>query len=168
MNAARLPDASSLAPSRPAALSLDGVSVAFAGPDDFVTVTENVTFSIAPGETLGLVGESGCGKTVTGLAILGLLPKATTRVRGHIRFEGVDLLQLPPRALRQLRGRRISMIFQEPMNALDPVFTVGEQIAETIRTHEPVTRRQARERAIAALAEVGIAEPRRRYDDYPH
>ena len=168
MNAARLSDAPNVAPSRPSALSLDGVSIAFAGPDDFVTVTEDVTFTIAPGEMLGLVGESGCGKTVTGLAILGLLPKATTRISGTIRFEGIDLLQLPPRALRRLRGRRISMIFQEPMSALDPVFTVGEQIAETIRTHERVTRQAARERAIAALADVGIAEPRRRYDDYPH
>src|SRR5271165_3839111 len=118
---------------------------------------------MASGEAVGLVGESGCGKTVTGLAILRLLP--TARIGGRILFEGIDMLGLPPRALRRLRGRRIGMIFQEPMSALDPVFSVGEQIAETIRGHEAVTRREARARAVAALEDVGSAEPHRRYDD---
>jgi peptide/nickel transport system ATP-binding protein len=160
------PDATSLGPTP--VLSLVAVSIAFTAPAGLMLVADSIGLSIAPGETLGLVGESGCGKSVTALAIMGLLPAAIARVSGRILFEGVDLLRLSRRALRRLRGRRIGMIFQEPMSALDPVFTVGEQIAETIRAHERITRRAAHERAIAALAEVGIAEARRRAGDYPH
>src|SRR5262249_38226126 len=107
-------------------------------------------------------------KTVTGLSILGLLPRRSSRVEGEIRFEGRDLLKLSTREMRRIRGREISMIFQEPMSALDPVFTVGHQIGETLRAHRGVGRKEARERAIEALARVGIPLPTRRVDEYPH
>jgi peptide/nickel transport system ATP-binding protein len=130
-------------------------------------VVSDVSFTVKPGERLGIVGESGCGKTVTALSILGLLPRRTARVRGEIDFAGRDLVAMNERALRQVRGRHIGMVFQEPMTALDPVFTVGEQIAETLRCHFPLSRREARERAVAALAAVGISAPRHCVDQYP-
>ncbi len=142
-----------------AALSRDGKSG---------QILKDISFSIRPGERVGIVGESGCGKSVTGLAILGLIPNAFRHLSGEILFDGQNLLGLSPSGLRQVRGRQISMIFQEPMTTLDPVFTVGEQISETLRAHFPVSRREAKERAIEALARVGIPAPRQRYDDYPH
>ncbi len=141
---------------------------AFAGPAGETAITRDVSFTVGHGERVGVVGESGCGKTVTGLALLGLLPERTARVRGEILFQGRDLLKMPARELRRRRGRDISMIFQEPMSALDPVFTVGEQLIETLRAHERVSRKEARERAIAALEDVGIPSPRQRLDDYPY
>ncbi|MBV9748450.1 MAG: ABC transporter ATP-binding protein [Acetobacteraceae bacterium] len=129
---------------------------------------DGVRFALGRGETVGLVGESGCGKSVTGLAIMGLLVRNRARVEGSIVFEGQELVGLPEAPMQAIRGRRISMVFQEPMTALDPVFTVGEQIAETLRAHFPLSRRQARERAVDALAQVGIPLPGRRVDDYPH
>ena len=157
-------------PSRTAAALLDvrNLSVYFRTGAGEAQVTRDVSFSIAPGEMVGLVGESGCGKTVTGLALMGLLPRKTSRIEGEIRLEGEDLVGLSPRALRRLRGRKISMIFQEPMSALDPVFTIGEQIGETLRAHMTVSKREARERAIEALDRVGIPEPALRHDAYPH
>ena len=149
-------------------LEVRGLSVAFrtaAGP---VQVTRDLNFSIAAGERLGVVGESGCGKTVTGLALLRLLPEQHTHISGQILFEGQDLARLPAGAMRAIRGRDIAMIFQEPMTALDPVFSIGEQIGEAYRCHFPVSRAEARERAIAALASVGIPLPARRHDEYPH
>jgi len=141
----------------------------FATEGGEVQVTNQVSFTLNAGERVGVVGESGCGKTVTGLALLGLLPKPPrARVTGQILFEGRDLLQLSPREMRKIRGRSISMIFQEPMSALDPVFTVGQQIAETLRTHFPIGAREARARSIDALASVGIPLPARRVDEYPH
>ncbi len=134
----------------------------------WLPVVQDVSFTIAPGEAVGLVGESGAGKTLTGLSLLGLLPRDLFRATGQVRFEGEDILHLSERAWRQVRGRRISMIFQEPMTALDPVFTVGEQIAETLRTHTGLSGAAARARAVEALAEVGIPLPARRADDYPH
>ncbi len=133
-----------------------------------VAVTRKLNFSIAPGERLGVVGESGCGKTVTGLSVLRLLPVGHAHIDGQILFEGRDLAHLPEDGMRAIRGRDIAMIFQEPMTALDPVFSVGEQIAEAYRTHFPVSRAEARERAIDALARVGIPLPARRVDEYPH
>ena len=129
---------------------------------------DGVSLSVARGETVGLVGESGCGKSVTGLSILGLHARNRASVSGSIVFDGREVVDLPERTMKTLRGRRISMIFQEPMTALDPVFTVGEQIIETLLAHFPMHRREARERAVAALAQVGIPLPQRRVDDYPH
>ena len=149
-------------------LEVRGLSIAFASPTGFTPVTREVSFSIAPGERLGVVGESGCGKSVTGLSILGLLPRRHSRVTGEILFDGQDLNRMSPDQMRAVRGRRIGMIFQEPMTALDPVFTIGEQIGEAYRQHFPVSRAQARERVIEALARVGIPLPARRHDEYPH
>ncbi len=133
-----------------------------------VQATRDVTFAVRPGERVGIVGESGCGKTVTGLSILGLLPRRSSRVTGQILFEGRDLPTLSAREMRKVRGRQISMIFQEPMSALDPVFTIGHQIGETLRAHRGIGKKEARERAIEALAQVGIPLPARRVDEYPH
>jgi peptide/nickel transport system ATP-binding protein len=149
-------------------LEVRGLSIAFASPTGYTPVTRDVSFSIAPGERLGVVGESGCGKSVTGLSILGLLPSRHSRVQGEILFDGQDLNRMSSDQMRAVRGRRIGMIFQEPMTALDPVFTIGEQIGEAYRQHFPVSRVQARERVIEALARVGIPLPARRHDDYPH
>jgi peptide/nickel transport system ATP-binding protein len=149
-------------------LAVRDLSIAFRGPQGEVQATRGIDFSLQPGERVGIVGESGCGKTVTGLSILGLLPARSSRVTGRIVFEGRDLLTLSPREMRAIRGARIGMIFQEPMSALDPVFTVGEQIAESLRTHRGFSRRQAREQAIQALDAVGIPLPQRRVDEYPH
>jgi len=149
-------------------LEIRGLSVSFLTADGPLAVTRDVSFSIAPGERLGVVGESGCGKTVTGLSLLGLLPARTSRVTGEILFEGRDLNRMTPDQMRAVRGSEIGMIFQEPMTALDPVFTIGEQIGEAYRKHFPASRTQARERAIEALAQVGIPLPARRHDEYPH
>ena len=124
-------------------------------------------FTIAAGERVGMVGESGSGKSLTGLALLGLSPRAA-KLGGQILLDGTDLLQLSERQLRTVRGSQVSMIFQEPMTALDPVFTVGQQIASTLRAHHPVSRAEARARAVELLAEVGIPEPKRRAGEYPH
>ena len=149
-------------------LTVHGLGVSFGTRGDQVQATRDIGFDIQPGERVGIVGESGCGKTVTGLALLGLLPPATSHIVGSAIFEGQNLIGLANARLRRVRGRRISMIFQEPMSALDPVFTIGHQIGETIRTHFSVGRAEARERAIDALASVGIASPARVHDSYPH
>jgi peptide/nickel transport system ATP-binding protein len=150
-------------------LDVSGLNVYFKQPGGGeVRVIADLSFTIAPGESVGMVGESGCGKTVTGLALLALLPPDIARVTGRIGFDGTDLTQLGERRMQDVRGRSIAMIFQEPMSALDPVFTIGEQIAETVRTHFRVGPKEARERALAALADVGIPLPARRYDEYPH
>jgi peptide/nickel transport system ATP-binding protein len=149
-------------------LDVRDLGISFRNGRSAVQVTRDVSFAIAPGEVVGLVGESGCGKTVTGLALMGLLPRATSMVSGEVLLEGENLLGMPPRRLRQRRGSKISMIFQEPMSALDPVFTIGEQISETLRAHRSIDQKEARERGIEALTRVGIPEPALRYDAYPH
>ncbi|WP_334006430.1 ABC transporter ATP-binding protein [Burkholderia gladioli] len=126
-----------------------------------------IDFEIREGETLALVGESGCGKSATALSLIRLLPD-TARVSGSVRFDGRELLTLTPRETRDLRGRDISMIFQEPMTSLNPVLSIGEQIVETLRRHEPLSRAAARLRAIELLDLVQIPEPARRFGDYPH
>jgi peptide/nickel transport system ATP-binding protein len=149
-------------------LDVRGLGIFFRTEAGEVQATRDVNFTLKAGERLGIVGESGCGKTVTGLSILGLLPPAQSRVVGQVRFEGLDLLTLGQREMRAVRGRKISMIFQEPMSALDPVFTIGQQIGETLRAHRGMGKKEARERAIEALAQVGIPLPARRVDEYPH
>jgi peptide/nickel transport system ATP-binding protein len=149
-------------------LEVEELGLALRAGRFWLPVVEDVSFTIALGEAVGLVGESGAGKTLTGLSLLGLLPRELFRPSGRVRFEGEDILHLPERAWRRLRGRRISMIFQEPMTALDPVFTVGEQIAETLRVHTGLSHAAARARAVESLAEVGIPLPARRAEDYPH
>ena len=157
-----------MAPPTSPLLDVRGLSVSFRTAGAPVQVTRDLHFSIAPGERLGVVGESGCGKTVTGLSLLRLLPEHSTLIDGQILFNGQDLARLPDSGMRAVRGRDIAMIFQEPMTALDPVFTVGEQIGEAYRTHFPASRAEARERAVEALARVGIPLPARRHDEYPH
>jgi peptide/nickel transport system ATP-binding protein len=149
-------------------LKVEDLSIFFRAGVGEIQATDSISFALRPGERLGIVGESGCGKTVTGLSLLGLLPRFMTRVTGKAYFEGQDLLSMRRSQLRSISGPRIGMIFQEPMRALDPVFTVGEQISETLRAHTPIGKREARTRVIDALAEVGIPSPARRYDDYPH
>jgi peptide/nickel transport system ATP-binding protein len=150
-------------------IEIEGLRVRFHGDDGRIThAVDSVDLSVANGATLGLVGESGCGKSVTSLAIMGLLPKQTTEVTGNIRFDGIDLLQTSDQTLRDLRGDRLAMIFQEPMTSLNPSFTIGDQIIETILRHRGGSRKRARERAIELLRRVHIPSPERRIDDYPH
>jgi peptide/nickel transport system ATP-binding protein len=130
---------------------------------------DGVSFWVRPGRTLGIVGESGCGKSVTALSIMGLVPQPPGRIAGGaILFDGVDLLQLPPAAMRELRGNRISMIFQEPMTSLNPVLTVGEQIVEGILRHRTMSRGAAKDLAIEMLRMVHIPSPAQRFDDHPY
>lgn len=153
---------------KPSLLSVRDLCISFKAAQREVAITKDVSFSIAPGEQVGMVGESGCGKSVTSLSILGLLPPESARVSGCVEFEGRNLLSLNEREMRSIRGRDIAMIFQEPMSALDPVFTVGHQIAEAYRAHFLTSRAEAHERVVDALDKVGIALPERRYHEYPH
>jgi len=129
---------------------------------------DRVDLTVRRGQTLGFVGESGCGKSVTALAIMGLLPRGSAGVSGRIRFDGVDLLGIGDREMRDLRGDRLAMIFQEPMTSLNPAYTVGEQIAETLIRHRGLSRQRARTRAVELLRRVNIASPEQRVDEYPH
>jgi peptide/nickel transport system ATP-binding protein len=149
-------------------LQVRDLAVSFLIGKTELPITRKINFSIGRGERVGLVGESGCGKTVTGLSLLRLLPPQSARVTGKILFDGTDLTKLPPRGMRAMRGRDMAMIFQEPMVALDPVFTVGSQISEALLAHFPGDRAEARRRAVDALREVGIPAPEQRYDEYPH
>ena len=150
-------------------LTIQDLQTHFFTGEGVVRAVDGVTLSVRPGETLGLVGESGCGKTVTALSILRLIPNPPGRiVGGTICFEGRDLLRLPEEEMRSIRGCAISMIFQEPMTSLNPVFTVGEQVAEGIRHHEKVSRREAWDRAVEVLRRVKIPDPARRAYEYPH
>jgi peptide/nickel transport system ATP-binding protein len=144
-------------------LEVSDFSVRFATAEP----VKGVSFSADPGEMLAIVGESGSGKSLTALGLMGLLPRHA-KTGGQIRFDGRDLVGLREKELRHIRGRDIAMIFQEPMTSLNPVLTIGEQIVEVLRIHEDLSRRQARERAIALLDLVSIPEARRRIDEYPH
>ena len=137
--------------------------------DGVVRAVDGVSFDVARGETLGIVGESGCGKSMTALAILRLVPSPPGRIAaGRIVFEGEDLLQASDARLREVRGNRIGMIFQEPMTSLNPVLTIGDQLSETLIKHLKLDARAARGRAIELLKAVGIPAPERRVDEYPH
>ncbi len=150
-------------------LSVRNLVVEFTTRYGPVRAVDGVSFDVYPDETLGIVGESGCGKTVTGLSILGLIPSPPGRiVSGEIRLGGRDLTKMPEEDLRDVRGHEISMIFQEPMTALNPVLTVGSQMVDVLRRHKQYTRRQARAMAVEMLARVGIPVPDQRIDEYPH
>jgi peptide/nickel transport system ATP-binding protein len=129
---------------------------------------DGISFAVEAGETVAIVGESGCGKSVTANSILRLVPQPPGRIGGAIRFQGRDLLQLSERAMREVRGNDISMIFQEPMTSLNPVLTIGRQIAEPLRLHQGLSRESVEQRVVEMLGLVGIAEPRRRAREYPH
>ena len=150
-----------------ALLEIEDLSVVFDTDDGAVQAVDRSSFSLSDGETLGLVGESGSGKSVTSLAIMGLLPKRA-RVTGSIRFRGRELLGLSEHELRPLLGERIAMVFQDALAALNPAFTVGNQIAEAITVHHQVSKQEVRVRAIDLLDVVGIPSPQQRVDNYPH
>jgi oligopeptide/dipeptide ABC transporter ATP-binding protein len=167
---ARIPDASSGAgPGAPTGpvLALDDVRVDFQGHDELVSAVAGVSFAVERGEILGVVGESGCGKSTLAMAIMGLLG-STARVGGRIAFHGRDLVTMPEAERRTMRGDRIAMVFQDPLTSLDPAYSIGEQVAETIRAHRPVTKAEARAKALALLQDVGIPAAELRYDDPPH
>ena len=150
-----------------AALSVRNLSVRFAGAP--IDIIDGISFSIAPGRTLCLVGESGCGKSVSSLAVMGLLPpKVASIAGGEVVFQGEDVLKMPRRAVEAMRGNRMAMIFQEPMTSLNPVFTVGEQVAEAVRRHRHVGHEEARARALEMFQRVGIPAAEKRLDSYPH
>ncbi len=152
-----------------ALLEVEGLSVRFASRARTVHAVEDVSLTLAEGETLGVVGESGSGKSVTALAIMRLLASPPARVSARaLRFAGRDLLAAPEASMRAIRGREIAMIFQDPMTSLNPVLTIGRQLTEPLETHLALAPRAARDRAAELLALVGIPEPRRRLDDYPH
>jgi peptide/nickel transport system ATP-binding protein len=132
------------------------------------TAVHGISFHIDPGETLALVGESGCGKSITAFALMRLLPPTARILRGQVLFDGTDLVTAAPRVMRAVRGKQISLILQEPMTSLNPVLTVGAQIAEVIRRHETLSRAATRSRVVELLDLVGIPEPHRRAEDYPH
>ncbi|HAT6369964.1 TPA: dipeptide ABC transporter ATP-binding protein [Legionella pneumophila] len=145
------------------------LSVAFKSPDKTVLALDKLSFSLNPGETLVLLGESGCGKSLTSLAMMRLLPRAGVYgIDSQINIHGEDILNLPEKMMRELRGRRLAMIFQEPMTALNPVLTIGEQIAEVLKRHQSLTKDQLRERVILLLNEVEMPQPQTRVYQYPH
>ena len=148
-------------------LEVVGLEVDFPTKEGLVHAVRGIDFSLAPGEVLGIVGESGSGKSVTALATMGLLPKSA-RVRGSIRFHGEELLGRKEKELTPVRGTGIAMIFQDPMTSLNPVYTIGWQIAEAIRAHQDLSQKEALARAVQLLSKVGIPNPFERVDNYPH
>ena len=150
-------------------LSVKNLEVEFSTERGIVRAIDNVSFDVMPGETLGLVGESGCGKSVTSLAILGLIPSPPGRITGgSIQLNGRELVGLSESEYRRIRGSEISMIFQEPMTALNPVFRISNQMIDVLVRHQNMSRKQARTRAVEMLALVGIPSPGKRIDEYPH
>jgi len=149
-------------------LEVDNLQTHFRTPDGINRAVDGVSFHVNAGETLAIVGESGCGKSVTAMSILRLIPEPPGKIAGAIRFNGKNLLEATDREMRAIRGNEISMIFQEPMTSLNPVLNVGRQIGETLRLHQGLNAQQAEERAIDMLNLVGIPEARRRVREYPH
>ncbi len=153
----------------PSLLDVTGLAVDFHTDDGMFRAVDGVGFALERGRSLGIVGESGCGKSVTALSIMGLIPQPPGRIAGgEIRFDGVDLLRLPAAELRALRGNELAMIFQEPMTSLNPAFTIGEQIVEGLARHRDVGREDAKRQAIEMLRRVRIPSPESRFDAYPH
>jgi len=151
-----------------ALLEIENLQTHFRTSDGVNRAVDGVSFTVDRGETIAIVGESGCGKSVTANSILRLVPQPPGKIAGVIRFEGADLLKLSERDMRHIRGNSISMVFQEPMTSLNPVLTIGGQIAETLRLHRHLGRKAVAERVVEMLSLVGIAEPRRRAGEYPH
>ena len=149
-------------------LQVEQLSVGFTNGEESVRVIDGLSFSLSKGETLGIVGESGSGKSVTSLAIMGLLPANTAQVSGRIMLNGEDLLAMPARKLQDIRGNKLSMIFQEPMTALNPVYTCGNQIMEAVRKHQKLNKKEAAQVALEMLKLVGIPMPEQRMKAYPH
>jgi oligopeptide/dipeptide ABC transporter ATP-binding protein len=149
-------------------LEVRGLNVRFATDDGIVRAVDGVDFELGRGQVLGIVGESGSGKSVTALTVLGLTRAPNTMFEGEVRYKGQDLLSMSERRLRAVRGDEIAMIFQDPMTSLNPVYRVGEQIVEAIVTHEDIGKKLARRRAVELLKQVGIPNPERRVDDFPH
>ena len=149
-------------------LEVESLQTHFGTPDGVVRAVEGLSFHIDAGETLAIVGESGCGKSVTSMSILRLIQTPPGKMAGSIRFNGRDLLKISEPEMRKLRGGDISMIFQEPMTSLNPVLTIGRQIGETVRLHEGLNAKQAEARAVDMLTLVGIPAPGRRVREYPH
>jgi oligopeptide/dipeptide ABC transporter ATP-binding protein len=152
----------------PPLLEIEDLRVRFYTADGIVTAVDGIDFDVRRGEMMGLVGESGCGKSVTALSILRLLRRPAAGIQGRIRFEGKDLLGLDGEEIRKIRGGAISMIFQEPMTSLNPVLTIGEQISEGVRAHGGTTRPRAWKRAVEMLKRVQIPSPGSRANEYPH
>lgn len=152
----------------PPVLAVTDLTVVFPTDRGTLTAADRVSFAVPEAQTLGIVGESGCGKTVTALALLRLLPAEGRIAGGRVELRGRDLLAMRERELRRLRGNEISMIFQEPLSALNPVLTVGNQVIEVIRAHEHLRRRAARRKALEVLEMVGVPAPEERFDAYPH
>ncbi len=150
-------------------LEVKDLRIYFESEYGIAKAVDGVSYSVKKGKTLGIVGESGCGKSITSLAILGLIPHPPGIIAGgQILYKGRDLLKFSDRAIREVRGHKISMIFQEPMTALNPILTVGEQIIEVIRRHLNKTPKEARDKAVHLLEQVGIPSPEARIDEYPH
>ena len=151
-----------------ALLEVRGLKTHFRTDDGIVKAVDGVSFSVEKGQTLGIVGESGCGKSVTCLTIMGLNPRQNTVSSGEVLYNGEEILHASPRKLRDIRGNKITMIFQDPMTSLNPVYTIGKQLEEAILLHRDVTKKAARARALELLNAVGIPRAERRIDDYPH
>jgi peptide/nickel transport system ATP-binding protein/oligopeptide transport system ATP-binding protein len=150
-------------------LKVDDLKVSFQTMQGLVTAVDGVGFTVARGANLGIVGESGCGKSVTALSLMGLISSPPGNVAAAtLNFDGRDLQQLTAEEYRKIRGKEMGMVFQEPMTSLNPVFTIGNQVAEAVLTHMKISRRQAREMTVAMLDRVGISEPEKRIHDYPH
>jgi len=150
-------------------LEVEDLTVVFGRKgEEPTTAVDGVSFAVSPGQTVGLVGESGCGKSVTALAIMGLLPWRGVRVSGSVRFEGTELLGLSDSAMRDRRGRDLAMVFQDPLSSLNPVVPIGLQVTEVLERHRGMSRSKAMTDAIELLTRVGIPDPRRRLDEYPH
>lgn len=149
-------------------LEIENLSVTFGSKEKAVKVIEGLNFCVNKGETLGIVGESGSGKSVTSLAVMGLLPANNAHIGGSIQFEGTDLLKLSPEQMRDVRGNKISMIFQEPMTSLNPLHTCGQQIMEPILLHQHKSKEEAKKRALELLTLCGIPAPEQRFNEYPH
>jgi peptide/nickel transport system ATP-binding protein len=149
-------------------LEVKNLTVHFPTDDGLVKAVDGVSFSLLPGETLGVVGESGSGKSVSFLTVMGLIDSKQAVIDGEIIFQGQDLLTLPADEMRTVRGERISMIFQDPMTSLHPYYKVGDQIAEAVRVHQRVSKQEAHEQAVEMLRRVGIPRPDERADQYPH